>query len=501
LFRNTLAQSTSIMLGYLFSFILAPLMIARLGLEAFGVWAVTGAFATYAGLLDLGIGRSLARFVAVFDAHDDPRRIRECVGLGLIAVTIVGLVAGGLAIPAAAVLNDQLGVLSAADMRVVVFSSVAIFTLNAYRSVLNAVGVGKRRMVPPNVASTIAISINFAFSIAALIASSSLAVYALANAAAALIAIVPGFFAMRYLWRAPYAAIPSKALVKEVLAFSVKNQIGWIADLVNFQTDKVVIALVVDVRAAAAYEIASRVVLAVRGAAILTISAMIPTAAAKIASEGRQVVGGLYRRYTLRTCAIAFPLFMLASVSAPFLLIAWLGTAPGDSALLISFLTLAYLVHMTTGVGSTITIGAGHPGMVSSNAVGIAAANIVLTAGLAPLFGVWGVVAGTFISVTLGSVRFTQRFLKLFELPWSAFLNGVLPTGLVAVGLALPPAVVALIVGVPDGRPSATAWLVAVVAAYGVPYWLIATHRDFLPEKLQFPPLRRHAGEPVTTPT
>ena len=59
LFRNTLAQSASLVAGYLFSFLLAPIMISRLGLDAFGVWAVTGAFATYAGLLDLGIGRSL----------------------------------------------------------------------------------------------------------------------------------------------------------------------------------------------------------------------------------------------------------------------------------------------------------------------------------------------------------------------------------------------------------------------------------------------------------
>lgn len=501
LFRNTLAQSASRLLGYLFSFILAPVMIARLGLEAFGVWAVTGAFATYAGLLDLGIGRSLARFIAVYDAQEDQERIRQCVGLGLIAVTIVGLVGVALAFPLAAIFTSQLGVLSAGDMQIVVLSSVAIFTFGSYDAVLGAVGIGLRRMVPPNVSETIGLSINFAFSIGALIASSSLVVYALANAAAALIALVPAFFAMRYLWRAPYAAIPSKALAKEVVTFSVKNQVGFMADLVNFQTDKVAIAVVVDVRAAAAYEIAARVAQAVRGASILTISAMIPTAAARIVSEGRQVVGSLYRRYTLRSCAIAFPLFMLASVSAPFLLIAWLGEAPDDSVLLISVLTLAYLVNITTGIGSTITIGAGHPGMVSSNSALVAGANIVLTAALAPLFGLWGVVGATFFAVTVGSLRFTQRFLALFDLPWRDFLASVLPTGALAIGLSLPPAAVALLVGVPETRPVAAAWLALAVVLYGVPYWLIATRRDFLPEKLQFPPLRRRAADPVRTPT
>ena len=55
---------------------------------------MTGAFATYAGLLDLGIGRSLTRFIAIYDAEDEgEERIRQCIGLGIITVTVVGSLA------------------------------------------------------------------------------------------------------------------------------------------------------------------------------------------------------------------------------------------------------------------------------------------------------------------------------------------------------------------------------------------------------------------------
>lgn len=491
LFKNTLAQSGSVLLGYMFSFLLAPIMISRLGLDKFGIWAVTGAVATYAGLLDLGIGRSLARFVAVFDAEGDDGKIRQCVGLGLLAVTAVGGAALAAAAAVAPLLSDQLGVLSTDEMRVVAMSAVGIWTLNGYQDVLNVVGIGKRQMVPPNVSHAIGVSLNFAFSIAALAASTSLVVYALANAAAGLVAVVPAFFAMRYLWVAPYAELPSRAIVKEVLSFSVKNQIGWIADLVNFQTDKVIIAVVVDVRAAAVYEIASRIVMAVRSAAILTISAMIPTAAARIVEEGRGVVAEMYRRYTLRSCSISFPLFMLASVSAPFLLVAWLGRAPGDSELIVPFLTLAFLANMTTGVGSTIAIGAGHPGLVSLNSVLVAAMNVVFTIALAPLFGVWGVVGGTFLALLLGAVRFTRRFLKLFELPLRDFVAGVAPTALLAIGLALPFALFTILVGDPAGRGPATLLLAFVGGGYSLLYWVLASRFEYLPEKLRFPFGRR----------
>ncbi len=494
LFRNTLAQSASVVAGYLFSFLLAPIMISRLGLDAFGVWAVTGAFATYAGLLDLGIGRSLARFIAVFDAADEKHRIDQSVGLGLIATLVVGLATAAVAVLVAPFASDQLGVLDSGEMRLVLLSSVAIWTLNGIDGVLTAVGIGLRRMVPPNIATTAGATINFVFSIVALALSSSLVVYALANAAACLVALIPAAIAMRFVWRSPYVAWPSRELVKEVLGFSVKNQVGWFADLVNFQTDKVIIALMVDIRAAAIYEIASRVVLAVRSVAVLTVSAMIPTAAARIVAEGREVVEEMYRRYTLRTCAIAFPLFTVTSVTAPFLLIAWLKTAPGDAELLVPFLTLAYFVNITTAVGSTIAIGAGHPGMASANSVLIAVLNVILTLALAPLFGLWGVVGGTFLAVTFGSLLFNARFLRLFDLQLGDLLAGVMPPAVLALGLGIPPAVIAVLVGVPSGRPSAIFWLLIASAIYLIPYWLIATRRGYLPRQLEFRPFRR---EPV----
>jgi len=278
-----------------------------------------------------------------------------------------------------------------------------------------------------------------------------------------------------------------------VLSFSVTNQVGWIADLVNFQTDKIIIAVVVDVRAAAVYEIASRVVMGVRSAAVMSVSAMITTSAAEIAMAGREVIGGLYRRYLLRSCALAFPLFMLVAVSSPFLLVAWLGEAPGDSELLVPFLTLAYLVNITTGAGSTIAIGAGHPGLVSVNAVLVAALNVVLTLALAGPFGLWGIVAGTFVAVSLGGALFNVRFLRMFELPLRDLLGGVLPSGSLAIGLAIPPAIFTLLVGTPSDRWTAVLGLAVVGLVYVVPYWLIATRRGFLPRQLEFPPLR-HSG-------
>lgn len=499
LFRNTLAQSSSILAGYVLSFLLAPIMISRLGLDAFGIWAVTGAFATYAGLLDLGIGRSLSRFIAEYDVSGDEHSIHQAVGLGVLAVGLVGLLAAAAAALTAPFVSDQLGVIDTDEMRIVMLASVGIFTFNGFSWALNAVGVGKRQMVPPNIGQTIAAFLSFAFSIAALAVSSSLVVYAVANAIAALVALVPIFLAMRYVSRAPYFAVPSRGVVREIVPFGVKVQVGALAYLVNLETDKVIIAFLIDVRTAATFEIASRVVIAVRGVALLTVSAMIPTAAARIAEEGRSVIREIFGPYTLRTCAIAFPLFIVVSATAPFLLVAWLGESPGDAGLLVPFLSMAYFININTAVGTQLAIGAGSPVIASGEQVLIAVLNVALTVGLAPLLGLWGVATGTFVAVVIGSVIFNVLFLRLFELSSRELWAATLPTGVVAVVLATPSVALAILVGTPSGRPAATFWLVVSGAIYVLPYWIVATRRRYLPKRLEFPFWRPPPDVGITT--
>jgi O-antigen/teichoic acid export membrane protein len=486
LFRNTLAQSGPLLLGYLLSFILAPILIARLGLSAFGVWAVTGAFATYAGLFDFGVGGSLTRFVALYDARGDDQSIRECVGLGLIVVTFVGVFASIAAVVAAPLVSDQLGVLGSDQMRVVLLSSVAIWTFTSYGYALAAVPIGLRQMVPPNLATMVGAVTNFVFSIAAVIVSSDLVVYALANAAAALLALGPAMVALAYVWQRPYAALPSRGLLREVLGFSVKNQIGHLAHLVNFETDRVVIAILINVRAAAAFEVAARVVTAVQSVAMLATSAMLPTLTAGIAQQGRRFAEELYRAYTLKSAALAFPIFALTAIGAPFLLMAWVGSIPGEGHQVVSYLTLAYTVHITTGVASTISIATGNPGMVAANSVLIAVCNVALTVALAPLFGFWGVVTGTFLALSVGSLIFMARFHRHFGLPARDYLAAVLRPGALAFGLALPLGVFDLFVTAPDSRPQAAAILLALSSVYGLTYWVTASRLGFLPSRLTF---------------
>lgn len=499
LFKNTFAQSSSRMVGYLASFILAPIMLTRLGLGQFGVWAVTGSIATYMYLLDFGVGRSLSRFVALHDARGEPDALRACVGLGLIAVTVVGGLVIGAGALAAPLVSDVLGELPEGEMRVVLVSSLVLATCHAYGQVLRAIPTGLQRMVPPAVAVTVNTAINFAFSLIALLVSTELTTYAVANALAGVVGLAPSFIAMRRVWKGSFAAVPSRPLVREIASYGLKAQVNWLADLVNLQTDKIVIAVLLDVRVAGAYEIGSRVALAVRAIGVLVLSAMIPTATAYVVKHGRQAVPAFYKRYLRLSVGLSFPFFVAACVTAPFLLVAWLGEVPGDATAVLVLLSVAFFVNITTGLGMTVSLAEGEAGFVARYSALPAALNIALTLVLTPLFGLWGVLTGTVVGWSIGSLLFVRKFGERHGVPFSAFLRCVLPAAGASLVIALPFAAwFAAGGGAPDDRLGAAIGAVLAGGSYSLVYLVLATRLDLIPRRLTIPWLRR--SEPVRTP-
>jgi O-antigen/teichoic acid export membrane protein len=489
-FRNTLAQSSSVLLASFFSFLLTPLMLSRLGLTLFGVWAVTGAIVNYAHLTDLGITSSLSRFVAFHDGHGDRRGIEECLGLGLITAACVATLSGVAALLGAPLLADAVGHLDTGDMRTVVMCAWAMFVVTLLRGALNSVPVGLRRMVPVAVAANVGVLTNFVASVVALLLSRDLVVYALANAGASVVALLATLVAFRSVWRPTTVALPSRERVREILGFGLKSQATWVADQVNVQTDKVIIALIVDVRTAATYEIAVRVVSAVKALGVLTVSAMIPTATAEIVRRGWTVIREYYERYTTRSVAVAFPICVLTCIASPYLFVLWLGDVPENTLLVLVVLTAANFLNVASAVSMTLSLSAGAPGLVASNAIWVAAANLALTAALAPVFGLWGVLAGTFVAISGGTLVFVARFQRRWRIPPRAFPRAVALPAALAIGLALPIVVAEVLIGAtPQGRAEAGVATAIVVALYAVPYWLSASRLRILPEAMRYPSL------------
>lgn len=486
LFRNTAAQSAPVVTTFVFSFILAPIMLSRLGLAQFGVWAVTGALAQYARLLDLGVTSSVARFVSLHEARGERRAVEEILGIGLLAATGVAVVTFLAAVLAAPLVSEVLGVFDSGEMRVVLLSAAGISSANLFGAVVSSVPVGLRRMGPPNVAATLGNVVNFVASLAALALSTDLVPYALANAGAAVVGFLFSVASLVYVWSAPYSRRPKLAHARSVIAFGVKSQLITLAELVNTQTDKLIIAAMLGPRTTGAYEIGNRAVQGVLSLALLSLSALIPTATADLVKRGREVIAEYFRRYTVRTLAIAFPMYGTLCVAAPYLLVAWLGEAPPHSSQVIVLLSLSFAVNMTTGVAMTLLMGDGRPGMVAQTATLLVVLNLAGTIAAAPLFGLWGVLIATVAAQVVTSVIFLVRFHRRYSLPASAYVDAVAGPAAVTLLVALPFALWYLFGGsIPSGRGLAIVGALATGGVYALICWLIESRLSLLPERLR----------------
>jgi O-antigen/teichoic acid export membrane protein len=498
IFRNTVAQTAAYVTGYVLSFVLAPIMLAQLGLELFGVWAVTGAIATYAGLADLGIARSMERFVAVFHAARDRRKLRECFTFGLIGATVASASAVLAAVFLAPVidraLDDPLG---REDMRAVLIATAIAFGSHTFRSVINSVPEGMQRMVPPAIATIVYAVVSFAVGVAALLISRDLVTYAWANAGAAVLGVAIAFVSLRGVWTDVALRRPSRALVKEILGFSIRSQAGVVADLVNQQTDKVLIALLIGVRAAGAYEIANRAVLAVRTVGMMGTAAILSAATTRIAVEGRGVISAFYAYYTSRATAVTMPVVVGTAVAAPALLVAWIGDVPEDSVAVFIALTLANAVNLTTGVSSNIMLAEGRPGVVSLYAGLAAGLNILLTVILAPLFELWGVIGATVIALVASSAIFTMHFHRNHGINWRVYAIAVGQPLLLSLAAAAPGIAWLLIQGAPNDRLSALPVCAGIGLVFTAIYWVGASRLAILPVRLTLSRLRPAPSVPV----
>ena len=77
--------------------ILTPYVVPRIGLPAWGAWALIGAFTGYVALFDVGLSSSYAKYVAQHAAEDRPEAISRVVSTGFFFYLALGaaLVAAG----------------------------------------------------------------------------------------------------------------------------------------------------------------------------------------------------------------------------------------------------------------------------------------------------------------------------------------------------------------------------------------------------------------------
>jgi O-antigen/teichoic acid export membrane protein len=444
--------------------------VSHLGLAAFGVWAISGAVAQYGALFDLGLTRSVTRFVALSHARGSSRGESETLTVAVGAVVIVGFLLVPTCWWVAFLLQLAVPTSSLSELRFLLNCSVVVLIGGLLSKCLSSLAFGRGRMVTMNILLAVGSCGSLSGGVASLIwFQADLASFALASAVGAvvgLLVVVIGLLSTE----GPIRFVrPSRIRVRELLAFGSKGQSILVADLLVFQSSKIVLGAILGPSAAGAYELGSRIALGGRAFGTLPSNALTPVLTREYAIGGLEILKKTSLLTVARTtCVGVYVPFGVAAV-APVFMPLWLGHVPANVTLIAIFLSLAFVFNIATGLITVTALAAGEAGVIARAALSTALCNALFIVPAVMFFGQWGALGSICGATILGAcygVRLGCRRVGLSQRAYWRAVSTPLLIGSLSCGLALTSAALWVF----ETRIGALVGTAASVAIYSVTF-------------------------------
>lgn len=90
--RNTAYSLLEMGLPFILMLVATPFLLLRMGTENYGLWNVALAFMGLLGVLDLGMGTAVTKFIAEYNEHRDAEKISTTATMAILLNTTIGLI-------------------------------------------------------------------------------------------------------------------------------------------------------------------------------------------------------------------------------------------------------------------------------------------------------------------------------------------------------------------------------------------------------------------------
>jgi O-antigen/teichoic acid export membrane protein len=241
------------------SFFLMPFVVHHLGDRLYGFWSLASVFIGYYSLLDLGLSSAVSQYVCIALGRND---FKECRAVFNTALRIQFWLAGAALVATAAIAAvTPLFTHNAADAHI--FRDVVLilgvntalgFPIKVYGGVLDA-----QYRFDINAALTIfGLTLRTGLVIWAILSGGTLLALAWATLLASLpVAVLQIWFAKREAFWAKLGAKLENKRVKSLFSYSIYSFLSYLADIVRFQVDPIVISAFVGLATVTHYRVAA----------------------------------------------------------------------------------------------------------------------------------------------------------------------------------------------------------------------------------------------------
>ncbi len=427
--KNTLFNSVGKFFSIFVTFITTPYIIAVLGKELFGVWAVFGVLTQYFNLLDFGIRPSFVKYVSHYNTKKQYIKINQIVNTGLVFYLVMGVILVGIVFLVSHWLINFFNVPLeySADALFVIRLGVILFASGNLLSVFSGVMLGLQRMEYQN---TIGV-INGALRMIAIFSVLSLGFgirgLIISNAVILVIAFFLNFyFAKRIFPKLSFNLLKFRfSTFKQLLGFGVNVQVSQAASLVNFQLDRILIPHYVGIAAVSFYDLGIKISRTVRDFPLLIRSALMPAVAELYAQKKFDKIYNVFLKVSRYSLLVGMPVAFFIFFNAKLIMLAWVGSGFDEAAIILQIIVWGYFINMMGGGITSIVQGIGKPKYQMRAALISFILNLVLSIVFVIKFGFYGAAVGTVIAMVFSGIYYQISFQRLMKRSFFSFLKQV----------------------------------------------------------------------------
>jgi O-antigen/teichoic acid export membrane protein len=435
-FKNVGSNWFGAVVSLLVGIFLSPFILHRLGDEAFGLWILIFSLTGYYGIFDFGIRSAIVKYVAEFEATEDLDQLTKivnvsifvygCISLALLAVVGTGslYVNSIFRIPAGFHHTARL-------LLLIVGSEVALsFPLSVFAGILE----GLQRFYFVNLTQAVATLLRALLIVLALNHGMGLLTVAFVTVVFPLLSyvvyawkvmsIIPLQFGTRFLgW----------AVFRQMNRYSFYSFISTIAYRLRYQTDAVIIGVMLSASAITYFSIGSKLLnysfLLVAG-----VGQIFTPMSSQFSASGDH--DRLKKLFVLgnRACAlIVFPISAILIILGKPIIDVWVGSRYESSYVILLILLIPSVLSDIQGSSRQILYGMGRHQVLAVVNIGEGVVNIILSVIFIHYWGIVGDALGTAIPLTLTSLFFLPRHLcRLLKVSLRDFISHayVLPLAL-----------------------------------------------------------------------
>jgi O-antigen/teichoic acid export membrane protein len=445
-----------------------PVVVSRLGVQAFGAWEALLALASLASVFQAAVSGTLVWRISEAFGRGDAVEIRRLVRIG------VGLTWGWFLIawPVAWTLREPavrfLGISADADEAVAMFPLIAAFVLlTGVSEAMEAVVSGCQRTGLVNVVGAVAHALNYTTVIVLVLLGGGLWSFVGGQAMAFGVRFTGAWLAAR----ASYGAISLVPLLPRradlhMARYAGMIMVGSVAAVLRDQTDKVVLASLASPTWAGYYGMALRLSTLVMEIIRFVYLPILTAVAALNAMRDWEGVRRLYTR-VMAVVSTGTGLIVVAVLGlADYITVVWIGRSIPEVTMLLWWLMAGSAsAAMLTGPGTAICRGSGRAGIETAYLALNLVLNVGLTISLVLLIGPIGTAVATGATWAVSSILFLFVLHARLDLPVDASRRAA-ATALLAAAVAWAVHWTSGVLGVPAQRWEAL-WYSAVLGAAG----------------------------------